>query len=145
MLTNHRHELFAQGIAKGLPASQAYIQAGYKARGNAAESSASKLLRNPKVSQRIAEIADELKANAIADAREVQEFLTAAMRGQLTEELLTREGSLVTAKPQIKDRVRAGELLGRAQGIFLPTAAGDDGELAAIAEALAEAARQPFN
>jgi hypothetical protein len=51
---NHRQEAFCRGLAEGLPQSRAYIDAGYASRGNAAEVSASQLLRNPKVAARVA-------------------------------------------------------------------------------------------
>lgn len=53
---NPRQERFCLGLAEGLPQSRAYVDAGYTARGNAAEVSASQLLRNPKVAARIAEL-----------------------------------------------------------------------------------------
>lgn len=53
---NHRQEAFCRGLAEGLPQSRAYIDAGYASRGNAAEVSASQLLRNPKVAARVARL-----------------------------------------------------------------------------------------
>lgn len=53
---NHRQEAFCRGLAKGLPQSRAYMDAGYGSRGNAAEVSASQLLRNPKVAARVARL-----------------------------------------------------------------------------------------
>ncbi|MDX8492703.1 terminase small subunit [Mesorhizobium sp. VK22B] len=53
---NARQERFCLGLAEGLPQSRAYVQAGYAACGNAAEVSASQLLRNPKVAARLAEL-----------------------------------------------------------------------------------------
>ncbi|WP_292492559.1 terminase small subunit [Mesorhizobium sp.] len=53
---NTRQERFCLLLAEGLPQSRAYIEAGYAARGNAAEASASQLLRNPKVASRVAEL-----------------------------------------------------------------------------------------
>lgn len=137
MLPNIRHERFAQLIAQGKPASRAYIEAGYKARGNAAEVGASRLLRNPKVQERLATLAAEIEANAIADAEEIQRFLTAVMRGEVTEELLDRFGQIQTLKATAKERIRAAELLGRAQGVFVLTSQDASGELDAIAQALA--------
>ena len=57
---NTRQERFAEGLVEGLSQSRAYIEAGYTARGNAAEVEASKMVRLPKVAARIA----ELRANA---------------------------------------------------------------------------------
>jgi phage terminase small subunit len=50
---NYRQEAFCRHLAEGLPQSRAYIEAGYASRGNAAEASASQLLRNPKVAARL--------------------------------------------------------------------------------------------
>jgi phage terminase small subunit len=55
-LANHKHELFAQGLAKGESASAAYRAAGYSASGNAADAAASRLLKTVKVQARLAEL-----------------------------------------------------------------------------------------
>jgi hypothetical protein len=60
LLKNQRHELFAQQIAKGLSATQAYVKAGYSEQG--AAQSADRLLRNADLKARIAEIQAELYA-----------------------------------------------------------------------------------
>ncbi|WP_454572903.1 terminase small subunit [Mesorhizobium sp. PL10] len=53
---NLRQERFCLGLAEGLPQSRAYIEAGYTARGNAAEVEASKMVRLPKIAARVAEL-----------------------------------------------------------------------------------------
>lgn len=63
---NVRQQKFVEGILAGKPASQAYIGAGYKARGNAAEVNAGRLLRNAQVAAVIDEA--RLKAAARFDA-----------------------------------------------------------------------------
>jgi len=142
MLTNLRHERFAHGIARGLPASRAYIGAGYKARGNSAEVNAHRLLRKPKVSQRIEQFSNEIKNEAIADAEELQRFLTSVVRGvdqkgeNPTEDHVTKDGFVVEVRPSFRDRLKAAELLFRAQGTFNRSDASADGELDAIAAAL---------
>lgn len=50
---NARHKKFADEYLKDLNATAAYIRAGYKAKGGAAEASAARLLRNAKVSDYI--------------------------------------------------------------------------------------------
>ena len=50
MLNNSRHESFAQAIARGLPASLAYVEAGYKAN----DGNACRLTRNEKIVARVA-------------------------------------------------------------------------------------------
>ncbi|MER9403680.1 terminase small subunit [Mesorhizobium caraganae] len=53
---NIRQERFCQGLLEGLPQSRAYVEAGYAARGNAAQVEASKMVRLPKVAARVAEL-----------------------------------------------------------------------------------------
>jgi phage terminase small subunit len=55
-LSNNRRERFAQGIAKGLSATESYRQAGYGSRGHAAEVGANQILRNSEVRERLAEL-----------------------------------------------------------------------------------------
>lgn len=66
MALSPRHELFVAGILAGKPQSQAYIDAGYRARGNAAESEASKLVRHPKVAAEIQRRRQAAVAAAVA-------------------------------------------------------------------------------
>ncbi|HWK68595.1 MAG TPA: terminase small subunit [Rhizobiaceae bacterium] len=56
MLANPRHESFVQNIIEGMPASRAYVAAGFRARGNSAETAAGRLLRNVQISARLAEL-----------------------------------------------------------------------------------------
>ena len=56
-LKNMRHELFCQGLVSGLSQTRAYIAAGYSERG--AKQSAARLLNNPNVRSRLAELRAE--------------------------------------------------------------------------------------
>jgi len=56
VLTNPKHELFAQALAKGKTQVDAYADADYDAVGKIAEAAASRLLRNVKVAARVAEL-----------------------------------------------------------------------------------------
>lgn len=58
VLKNARHEKFAQNVAKGKSATEAYKLAGFNARAKSAEAAASRLLGNVKVHARV----EELKA-----------------------------------------------------------------------------------
>ena len=62
---NARQEAYCQGLAQGKSQSRAYVEAGYDARGNAAEVKAANLVRNGKVAARLA----ELQAEAARGAR----------------------------------------------------------------------------
>ena len=111
--------------AKTGNATESYKQAGYTAKNdNSAGTLASRLLQNVKIKTRLAEIVEELNSAKIANVREVQERLTAILRQEAEEEQIVVEGDgdgLSTAKKinrkaQIKDAIRAGELLARMQG-----------------------------
>lgn len=144
MLRNIRHERFAQGIAQGKTVTDAYVQAGYAARGRSAEVAGSRLLRNVEVSRRLDELAAELKTASIAGAEEIQQFFTRVMRGKdqngddLTDDHVTKDGLVIPFRVSFRDRLKAAELLGRARGLFTSTSTEADGELEAIARALAQ-------
>ena len=55
-LDNARHEKFAQALAKGASAAEAYKEAGYRCSEAAARSSASALLTNPNIEARVTEL-----------------------------------------------------------------------------------------
>lgn len=70
-LPKAKWELFAQGIAAGRNATEAYLAAGYKTNAKAGSVSASRLLENPNVKARLAEIHNErahIHAQGVADA-----------------------------------------------------------------------------
>ena len=143
-LSNTRHERFAQGVARGLPATRAYLEAGYSAKYNSAAVNANKLLKNPKIRARLERIATPDLNEGVADVQEIQEYLTAVMRGRkvtgeiLTEDHVTKDGLLVEARIPYKERTKAAEVLARARGLFIHGNRDSEGELAAIEAALRE-------
>jgi phage terminase small subunit len=69
---NPRQQRFCEGVVSGLPASRAYVEAGYSSR--SPDQEASNLVRNPKVASKIAELqakaakkAEKTVADVIAD------------------------------------------------------------------------------
>lgn len=56
VLSNAKHERFAQEIAKGNSQGEAYKTAGYNAVGHAAESAGNRLMKNVEVQARIVEL-----------------------------------------------------------------------------------------
>ena len=56
VLKNARHELFIQGVVKGISPGPAYTAAGYEVTGNSAESAGARLFRNVQVKERYAEL-----------------------------------------------------------------------------------------
>lgn len=99
---NRRQELFCQAFAAGGNAAAAAREAGYSVK--AADRIGERLLRNVEVSARIKALSEENDAKLIATSRERQQLWTAIMRDTRLEP---------------KDRLKASELLGKAQGDFL--------------------------
>lgn len=126
-LLNVRQEAFCLHYAESGNATESYKKAGYKPRNdNTAAVSATELLRNPKIQARLAELAKEMESNKIANIKEIQERLTAILRQQQSEEQIvvtgTGEGisiaSKMEKKPQLRDVLKAAELLAKMQGGF---------------------------
>ena len=119
-------EKFCLEYAKLGNARQAYINAGYKrGKDEVIDANASRLLRNDKVKERLAELAEETKNNAIADIQEMQEVLTEIIRQVREEEVIVNEivkGNTTTKKMKkkasIKEVISAIEKLGKMQGAF---------------------------
>lgn len=106
VLANSRHELFANGVAEGKTQTQAYIDAGYSDKG--AEVSASKLLRNPKVEQRLHEIKSEAaKGTVLTIERLTSDLLRIAEKG----EKLAEAPGLSVARAAIMDAAKLNGLV----------------------------------
>jgi hypothetical protein len=63
LLSDDRHERFAQGVVRGLPRGQAYLDAGFHAKNlESAAVQASKMVKkHPEVTDRISELQDEAR------------------------------------------------------------------------------------
>ena len=106
MLTANQEKFCLEYAKCGNP-RQAYINAGYKkSNDNTADACASRLLRNAKIQDRLAELTEESKNKAIADIQEMQEVLTKIIRKEV-------DGVAV------KDIINAVEKLGKMQGAFI--------------------------
>lgn len=143
-LKSVKQENFCLHYAKTGNATESYKQAGYKySTDNVAAVEACKLLKNPKIAGRIAEIAGEIASEKIADIVEIQEYLTSVMRREQCEHTVVvlsetvskyvpddsgrmRKQTKTTEKPQIvaipsklSDANKAAETLAKLQGAFL--------------------------
>lgn len=102
-------------------ATAAAIKAGYSKKYT--NTNVSKLLQNTTIRAYIDKRLAELKADKIADQTEVLEFLTAAMRGEVTEPILKNSGDfeqvVVEVKPSVATRKQAAELLGKRFGLWI--------------------------
>jgi hypothetical protein len=78
-LKNPRHELFVRNRAEGMPASKAYIAAGFQPKTpEAAWAAASRLLRDGKVRARLRELIDELAETVVVTRESLAMELDAA-------------------------------------------------------------------
>lgn len=95
-------------------ATEAARRAGYKK----PHVQGARLLDNVRVRNAIAERMKELENARIAKAEEVLAFLTAAVRGELQDEVVTSEGVIQKAI-STRDRLKAAELLMKRLGLTL--------------------------
>jgi phage terminase small subunit len=101
---NIKQKKFADFYIQTGNATESYLRAGYKAEGNAAEASASRLLRNAKVLEYIEERNKKLDTEFIADIEETKRFWTDIMRDQESD---------------IRDRLKASEYIAKTNGAFV--------------------------
>lgn len=126
-LLNVKQEAFCLHYAKTGNATESYKQAGYNSKNdNSAGANARRLLQKDKIKVRLAELAEELASEKIANIKEVQERLTSILRGEIQEEQVVVEGcgdgvseaKIIKRQPQLKDVIKAGETLAKMQGGF---------------------------
>lgn len=89
MALNVKQEAFCLHYARTGNATEAYRTAGYnpKTEGSA-YASANQLLKNPKVQERLKELAEEIASDKIASIKEIQEYLTSVMRREHVESVV---------------------------------------------------------
>jgi len=104
VLTNPKHERFAQELAKGKSASEAYVAAGYRE----SRSAASRLSTNVNVAQRVAEL-QERAADGVVLTRQwvIEQLIDNVSKAKSGEKL---DGATAN---------RALELLGKELGMFI--------------------------
>ena len=121
MKLNARQKSFCEFYVASGNATESAIKAGYKEK--YAGVNADKLLKNTNISKYIRKITEERTNNRIAKAEEILEFLTATLRGEVTEEVVVGGfGKSATEKisknVDLKDRLKAAELLGKRYRLF---------------------------
>lgn len=70
-LGNPRHERFAQEIAKGKSAADAYAAAGYRSDAKSSETAGPRLFRNVQVQGRVAELQSRAATRAVVTAADI--------------------------------------------------------------------------
>ncbi|MBS6559251.1 MAG: terminase small subunit [Clostridiales bacterium] len=127
MALTEKQKRFADEYLIDLNATRAY-RAAYSSckKDEVAAVNGSKLLRNTKVEKYINAELEKIQSAKIADAQEVMEHLTAAMRGEIQEEVVVVEGTgegcsdarIIRKQISEKDRIKAAELLGKRYSLF---------------------------
>lgn len=120
---NDRQKAFADYYIESLNAFESAIRAGYSEK--YAKSRSYELLENVGIKNYIEERMKEIESERIAKAEEVLAFLSASLRGEVLEEVVSTESidgmiKPVTLKKQLsaKDRIKAAELLGKRYALF---------------------------
>nr|DAU43879.1 MAG TPA: Terminase small subunit [Caudoviricetes sp.] len=112
---NERQKRFADEYIISGNAYQSAIKAGYSPK--YAKTDAHKLLENTRIKNYIDERLKEIESDKIADQQEVLKYLSAVMRGEMTEQTLKSVGESGQVITEIdvgaKDRIKAAELLGK--------------------------------
>jgi phage terminase small subunit len=122
LLDNPKWEAFCLHYAKTGNASEAYKQAGYSPKTEGAlYAAANRLLKSAKVKTRLEELAAEMATDKIAGIREVQERLSAILRGEIAEEKVMVNGMGDLERYKIinqANQIKCAELLAKMQGGF---------------------------
>lgn len=132
-LKNKKQERFAQEWIKDCNNTHAAIRAGYSPK--SARVQGQKLRIKPDIKARIDELMSELQSETIADATEVLQYLTAMMRGEITEEVIIGDFDatrIETKQATPKDRNKAAELLAKRYSLLSDRREADEEALAKL-------------
>lgn len=122
-----KQKLFADEYLIDLNATRAYKVAYPNVKNDdTAAAAASRLLRNVKVQEYIAQRMAEKKSELIADQDEVLRYLTSVLRGKSRAQEIVVEGigegcseaRTMEKAPSEKERLKAAELLGKRYALF---------------------------
>jgi phage terminase small subunit len=111
-----RRRAFAEAIAKGMNGQDAARAAGWKGAASSLKVKASNALRHPEVQARLAELREATSSDAVATVKEMKEFWTSVMRGEVNSASPVTGIPIV---PTIADRLKAAELLGKTEALFV--------------------------
>ena len=119
-----KQEQFAQNIVKGMSQADAYRYA-YPNQNMSDKTiweCASKLLKNPKVSTRVAELRDKIAKPTIMSAQERLEFLTEiikGLKGEVTLQVVDGETVEVELPTSLKNKLSAIDIMNKMQGEYV--------------------------
>ena len=125
-----KQEKFVQGIIEGMSQADAYRSA-YSSKSmsdNAIYREASLLMSNPKITQRLNELRDQMMKPSIMSAQERLEYLTRVIKGEETEKKVEwDDGKAVTCEEpaSIKTRLSAIDIMNKMQGEYVTKVEGE--------------------
>jgi phage terminase small subunit len=84
------------------------------------------LLKNDDIKARLAELAEEMASEKIADIREIHEYLTSVIRGETTDDVVVTEGcgdgvseaAIVKVRTPNAMRIKAATELAKMKGAY---------------------------
>ena len=117
-LQNARHERFAQAVAAGAAANQAYAHNYGAAAASTCETNGPKLLRNAQVAARVAEIRRAVQADELEDCLLTLRAKRALLRDMAEGLLPTKRVETPSGPVETYDRTRAIELDAKLAGEF---------------------------
>lgn len=123
MKLTDKQKRFCEEYIVDCNATQAAIRAGYSK--NSVRQIGTENLSKPSIRKYIDELQAQIKQTApdkIADASEIEQYLTSVMRGEQREQTLKWVGegaqTITDIDVSAKDRLKAAELLGKRYGLF---------------------------
>lgn len=119
ILSNQQRTFCEEYVNNGNNGTQAYLKA-YKTckKEEAAMVNASRLLRNAKVSEYIAELREELRKKAIMTAEERMIWLTGVVLGNVKEKVYY-EGEEKEREAYLNDKMKAMDMLNKMNGEYI--------------------------
>ena len=111
-----RQKRFVDNYVRTGNAALSAREAGYSAK--SARQIGEKLLTKVDISRGVEERLADLAGERIADARESLEKVTAILRGEETEIIVTPSGKKVETPARIGEKLRAAELIMKVNGLF---------------------------
>lgn len=115
-MTTRQENFIDEFILKSGNGAAAARASGYSE--NGAKVTASKLLSREDVRRSIDDRLDELKSAKVADEKELLEFLTSTMRGELSDDVVIPSGKVIRIQVNSSTRLKACESLCRIFGMF---------------------------
>lgn len=113
---NERQKRFVDFYIKTGNASEAARSAGYSKR--TAGIIGDENLKKPYIRKEIDARLKEMASRRVADAQEVLEHLTAVVRGEMTEEVVTQSGKKFVVTVGEKDKLKAADMLLKVAGMY---------------------------